>query len=119
MIDLIGWIPADKAYDYFLAADLICFPGQHSVLWEQATAQGLPMICKLWEGTTHVDLGGNVLFLNDDTIEEIEKEITHLLSDKKAYLNMKRVAMEKGRKVFSYLSIAAQSIGDLNDTKNE
>ena len=38
----IGWIDAEKVYDYFFAADLAIFPGTHSVLWEQAVGTGLP-----------------------------------------------------------------------------
>jgi glycosyltransferase involved in cell wall biosynthesis len=49
-IRYIGWIDADKVYDYFFAADLVFFPGQHSVLWEQACAAKVPCVFEKWEG---------------------------------------------------------------------
>lgn len=42
----VGWISADKVYDFFFAADLVFFPGQHSVLWEQACAAKVPCVFK-------------------------------------------------------------------------
>ena len=36
-IHYLGWIEAEKAYEYFLASDLAVFPGSHSVYSEQAT----------------------------------------------------------------------------------
>ena len=45
-VQYIGWINANDSYRYFAAADLVVFPGRHSVFWEQVTAQGIPMLCK-------------------------------------------------------------------------
>ena len=59
----IGWIDADKVYDYFFAADLAFFPGGHSVLWEQACAAKVPCVFGRWEGTDHVNNGGNSDFI--------------------------------------------------------
>ena len=35
------------SYDYFEASDLVVFPGCHSVMWEQVTGQGKPMLVKI------------------------------------------------------------------------
>ena len=40
----IGWLEPEKVYDYFIMADLVVFPGTHSVLWEQAAATGTQCI---------------------------------------------------------------------------
>jgi len=109
-VKYIGWLLAADSYKYFAVADLVCFPGRHSVFWEQVAGQGIPMLCKKWAGTTHVDLGGNVRFLTSDSVEEIKEEIENLLNNPDAYARMKQVAEKEGRKVFSYKDIAKRSI---------
>ncbi len=106
----IGWINGDDVYDYFLAADLAIFPGTHSVLWEQAAGCGIPCIFKYWEGMTHVDVGGNCLFLYEDSVKEISKLIKTINDDKQLYKMMKKVAEEKAVKFFSYTDIAKRAI---------
>ena len=109
-VQYIGWVQAKDSYKYFAAADLVVFPGRHSVFWEQVTGQGIPMLVKDWPGTHHVDLGGNVAFLENDCVEEIQKKIEELLDNPDEYKKMKEVAMEKGMKVFSYRNIAKRAL---------
>lgn len=109
-VQYIGWIQAKNSYRYFAAADLVVFPGRHSVFWEQAAAQGIPMLVKDWPGTHHVDLGGNVEFLTQDRAEEIQTKIESLASHPEKYQRMKEIAQEKGMKVFSYMEIANRAI---------
>ena len=109
-IQYIGWITSTDSYKYFAASDLVVFPGRHSVMWEQVAAQGIPMIVKQWEGTTHIDLKGNVLFLKEDSVDEIEKTLIKVLTDDNQYLSMRKCAREKGMEFFSYKNIAARSI---------
>ena len=68
-VQYIGWVESNDTYEYFEASDLVVFPGRNSVRWEQVTGQGKPMLVKDWPGTHHVDLGGNVRFLNKDSVE--------------------------------------------------
>ncbi len=110
-VQYIGWIDAKDSYNYFAAADLVVFPGRHSVFWEQVAAQGIPMICKYWQGTTHVDLGGNLILLKEDGAEEIRKHIENLVTSPEDYNKMKSVAVAKGRQMFSYKDIAKRAIG--------
>lgn len=107
----IGWLDSTKVYDYFLSSDLICFPGTHSVLWEQACACGVPIIVKNWPGMHHVDIGGNCIFLNNDSVEEIKKVIVDLYSNKEKYQRMKKISIEKGISTFSYKKISMKAIG--------
>lgn len=109
-VQYIGWIQANDTYRYFATSDLVVFPGRHSVFWEQVAAQGIPMICKDWNGTHHVDVGGNVLFLSHDSVDEIQQVIEKVVSDKKLYQRMMNVAREKGRVTFSYREIAKRCI---------
>ena len=80
-VKYIGWVKSEESYSLFSASDIVCFPGRHSVFWEQVAGQGIPMICKYWKGTTHVDRGGNVIFLYEDSIQKITEEIIHSMNE--------------------------------------
>lgn len=109
-VQYIGWISSEDTYDYFEASDLVFFPGRHSVMWEQVTGQGKPMIVKDWPGTHHVDLGGNVLFLTEDSVGEIQEKIESLLSEPSKLKEMTKIAQEKGMQIFSYADISKRAI---------
>lgn len=105
-----GWIQSEDAYEYFTEADLVVFPGLHSVFWEQVVGLGKPCVFRYMEGFTHVDLGGNCKFIYEDSVEEIMSVINQILNDNKLYENMKTVARNKGMHAFSYKTIANKSI---------
>jgi 1,2-diacylglycerol 3-alpha-glucosyltransferase len=109
-IQYIGWINAADSYKYFAAADLAVFPGRHSVFWEQVVGIGIPMIVKYWDGTTHIDIGGNCKFLYKDSVEEIKESICSLIDYPDVFEAMKNVALTKGMDAFSYRKIAQRSI---------
>lgn len=109
-IKYIGWLNADDTYPYFAAADLAVFPGRHSVMWEQVAGQGIPMLVKYWDGTTHVDAGGNVEFLYKDSQEEIKTLIEKLMDKGEKYQSMKKAAVTNGPLKFSYEIIAKNCI---------
>jgi len=106
----LGWLNSDEICSYFMASDLAIFPGRHSVLWEQATGAGLPCFFKYWDGTTHLDLGGNCRFLYKNNEEEIRLLLEKLINNPDSYSKMKSVAEEKGILTFSYRKIARQAI---------
>lgn len=105
----IGWIDADKVYDYFFAADLVCFPGQHSVLWEQACATKVPCLFARWPGMEHVNNGGNAEFIDNITVNEISNTITKLFYTEK-YFQMKAVAESDKTDIYLYSEIARKSL---------
>lgn len=107
-VKYIGWIQSKDSYKYFAASDLVVFPGRHSVFWEQVVAQGKPMIVKHWDGTTHVDYNGNVRFLYNDSVDEIECVLKDIIENGKIE-EMKRIA-ENASVNFMYSSIAKRSI---------
>lgn len=109
-VQYIGWQQSADSYPLFASSDLAVFPGRHSVFWEQATGQGKPLLVKDWPGTHHVDLGGNVEFLTKDSADEIQEKIEDLINKPDKYEKMKKVAEEKGMKVFSYRDIAKRAI---------
>lgn len=106
----VGWISSRDTYSYFEAADLVVFPGLHSVMWEQAVAQGKPCIFKDIEGFHHVDIGGNASFIKDTSVEGLIDAIKEITNTKGKLERMKVAAETKGMKEFSYLDIAKRCI---------
>lgn len=109
-IQYLGWANEEQSYKYFSIADLVVFPGRHSVYWEQVVAMGIPMLCKYWTGTQHIDIGGNVRFLKRDSAEEIQKFVDDIVFDDEKYENLKNNAAKEKRKQFLYSEIAEKSI---------
>lgn len=107
-IAYVPWANTSDSYDYFAIADLVIFPGRHSVYWEQAAAMGKPLLIKYWDGTTHVDCGGNVAFTSGDDSSAIRSDIYTIIESGK--LNeMKEIAL-RSRSSFLYSSIATKSL---------
>lgn len=106
---MIGWIESKDIYEYFYAADLVFFPGQHSVLWEQACASKVPCVFEKWPGMEHVNNGGNSDFITPITIENIQKKISELVFTEK-YYSMKAIAESANTDVFLYSEIAKKSL---------
>ena len=104
-----GWISSEQFYGYFFAADLAFFPGQHSVLWEQACASKVPCVFGKWDGMDHVDNGGNARFLTCETPEQIRKliEELHFTPD---YQQMLSAARSAKTDIYLYSRIAEKSL---------
>lgn len=109
-IIFVGWQNADTILDYFILADLIIFPGTHSVLWEQAVGVGTPSLFKYWEGMEHVNVGGNCEFLYNDSADEIASVVKKIVEEEGRYEMMKKIAMTEGLRHFSYSEIAKRAI---------
>lgn len=109
-VQYIGWVDSSMTDRYFAAADLVVFPGRHSVFWEQVAGLGIPMLVKDWPGTHHVDVGGNVKFLENDSVEEIKEAINNVVlkDNYKAMFD----AAKRNRKYFMYSEIARRSINE-------
>jgi glycosyltransferase involved in cell wall biosynthesis len=107
-ISFIGWLNPDQIINLFLSADLIVFPGTHSVLWEQAVGIGVPCVFKFWEGMNHVDMGGNCRFLYQDTVLELEQLLPQIIltSD---YFQMKKISSQMSEN-FYYSEISRKAI---------
>lgn len=108
----VGWLNSDDIYKYLNSADLVVFPGLRSVLWIQAIGLGKPCVFNyIGPGITDdVDLGGNCIFLYENTVEEMKTVITEIVNNKNLYEQMKNVASIKGMSTFSYKKIAEKSI---------
>ena len=104
-----GWVLSSKAYELFIASDLAFFPGHHSVLWEQATACGLPIVVKRARGTEHVSVNGNAVLMDDVTPDSIASLISELSFTEK-YNKMKKNALEAAP-LFYLSNVALKAIG--------
>ena len=102
----IGWKKSEDIYSEFAAADLIAFPGLHSVLWEQAVGMGKPCLFRKIHGFEHVDIGGNCRFIENTSADSIKSDIENCIANTD---EMKKAA-EKGAEVFSYYNIAKRSL---------
>ena len=105
----IGWIASDKVYEYFYAADLVVFPGQHSVLWEQACASKVPCVFEKWDGMDHVNNGGNSDFISPVNVDTVRKKIVELRFTEK-YYTMKQIAESEKTDIYLYSNIAKKSL---------
>lgn len=111
-IRYVGWLSQKWISNYFLASNLAFFPGTHSTLWEHSAAIGLPGVFKKFPGMQHIDIGGNVIFLSEISVESIKEVINRLYSNKKLFKKMENVAISIGVQYFSYYDIAKRSIED-------
>lgn len=108
----IGWVKSDLIYRYFEAADIVLFPGLHSVLWEQAAGSGKPCVYRKIEGFTHIDLGGNCDYFEDLSVNGIKQTLLKIIKTN-TWQNMQKIAEEKCVPYFSYREIAMRSINYL------
>jgi glycosyltransferase involved in cell wall biosynthesis len=106
-----GWMNPTDTYKYFMAADLVVFPGLHSVYWEQAVGSGCACLFRRIHGFNHVDIGGNCDFFESVDVEGIKNKLITLLNHPDKIVSMRKIAQEKGKEVFSYSEIAKKSIG--------
>ena len=112
-IHTIGWVGAKEVNDYFLASDIACFPGRHSVLWEQSICCGLPLIVKDWyKGMHYLNVKNNVLLMEDGEVAHIEQALKKLIYNKELRLAMHENALQEGKYQFSYHRIAQKIIDD-------
>ena len=109
-----GWVPSDDVYRYFYAADLVAFPGLHSVLWEQAVAARVPTAFTKLKGFDHVNFNDNCILLEEKTCDYYQKVIRNLLHSPDRYEQLKKNASSKGACQFLYSEIASKVIEDLN-----
>jgi glycosyltransferase involved in cell wall biosynthesis len=108
-IRYIGWLDAEKSYDYLMISDLAVFPGLHSVLWEQAVACSVPCLFRNMAGIHHVDTGGNCMFLDECSTAEISLVLKNIINNPTIYNEMKKNAARSSTH-FMYSNIAKRSI---------
>lgn len=113
-IQTIGWVNSDKVYELFYAADLIVFPGLHSVLWEQAVASKTPCAFSLMEGFEHVNVNDNCILMTGKDSLYYEGMLKNVIDDSTLYKRLKANSENKATEQFYYSKIARQVISDVN-----
>lgn len=108
-VTYIGWKKSEDIYNEFAAADIIAFPGLHSVLWEQAVAMGKPCIFRKLIGFDHIDLGGNCMYFEKDSVEDYCRVIHDTIND---FEQIKAFAEKSGTETFSYTKISKKALED-------
>lgn len=108
-IKYLGWKSHEEIVEIFSISNLIVFPGSHSVLWEEAVGCGIPSVFKYYEGMTHVDVGGNCIFLKEDSVAEVQQAIYDIYGNESLYSKMKKSAIEN-KELFSYNYISKKAI---------
>ena len=104
----LGWKSPKEIQKIILSSDLGVFPGTHSVLWEQYIALQVPCIFKKWTGMTHVDIGGNCIFLNDSS--DVLQTLTDVIMQPGTLKKMKLSAKSSNSDKFLYSNIAKLSL---------
>lgn len=108
-IHFVGWCNSEQIINYMISADLACFPGTHSILWEQAVGLSLPCIFRDWKGMHHFNIDNNCLFLDDDRVESIISAILKII-DKTLYQDVYKKSCIAADS-FKYSTISRKSIG--------
>lgn len=112
-IKYVGWLNQVDIYNYMAASDFGFFPGRHSVIWEQMVALGKPCAFKKIDRTDHINIGGNCIFLSDNTPIEFEKVLNYIL-DVNNYNKMLKNANKEEKNKFLYSKISKYSLDFLN-----
>lgn len=102
---MAGWVPSGEVYRYFIAADLVCFPGLHSVLWEQALACRVPCAFTRLEGFGHAYVPGTIP-MEEGTAEYYRQLLEPLADGSRQYAGFKQAAAGSERDMFRYSRIA-------------
>ncbi len=108
----LGWIASGDVYKYFYAADLIAFPGLHSVLWEQALATQTPCAFSKMEGFEHVNYNENCVFFEKSEMAEYKKVIDNLVQNRTCYDVLKMNSSTSLSSQFLYSNIAKKVLSD-------
>lgn len=107
-IHYLGWCTATRVMECMVAADIACFPGTHSTLWEQSVGIGMPAIFKRWDEMEQVNINGNCIFINGEDYDELAKTIIFLQSPNNFDEYQKKAV--KASKFFLYSNISKRAI---------
>jgi 1,2-diacylglycerol 3-alpha-glucosyltransferase len=108
-VEFVGWLSVSETCKLLAGADVAIFPGRHSVLWEQCVGMGIPLALKRWQNMHHLDLGGNVIWLDNPDVTELKSLIRYLISSNNLQ-HLRQGAKQIERFNFSYSNIAVQSV---------
>lgn len=108
-IEYAGWLEHPKIVNIIKNSSYCVFPGRHSVLWEEAVCIGKPIIVKYIDGYQHIDIGGNVVYLIDSSIEYY-MEVLNRITDETFLNDISNNALSNNKNEFLYSKIAKKSL---------
>lgn len=106
---MVGWLNNEDILKTFMACDLAVFPGQHSVLWEQACACKIPCLFAHWEHMEHLNNGGNSAEFSNISVDGIKNVILEYKNTSK-YRKMLNKAKSNITDIYRYDDIAVKSL---------
>lgn len=118
-VQCVGWLPSNQVYRYFYAADIVVFPGLHSVLWEQAVASQVPCAFSKIAGFEHVDIGGNCVLMEGKSEDYYLNLIEKVYIDKDFYDALYHNAHLCASNLFLYSRIAQKVIDDVSGSEKK
>ncbi|MBU8915091.1 glycosyltransferase [Bacillus sp. FJAT-29953] len=118
-ISFIGWLSPQETTEVFLSSDLAVFSGTQSVIWRNAVACGLPVICRYSFGAEELDVGGNAIHLHTDEPFAWKQILEHLIETPNLLERMKENSIENGIPFFSNDRIAQMIIANAEEVQNK
>jgi 1,2-diacylglycerol 3-alpha-glucosyltransferase len=85
-VRFVGWLGREDIYRHLAMADLAVFPASQSILWQQAIASGLPLICGDigHQDISYLNLADNIVVLpaSEVTAEGLAVQIERVAGDR-------------------------------------
>ncbi|WP_275373066.1 glycosyltransferase family 4 protein [Clostridium tertium] len=114
-IKFIGWLNPLETTEAFLSSDMALFSGTQSVIWRNAVACGLPVVCRYTFGSEEIDVGGNAIHIYSDDPFAWKQIISHIVETPELLNRMKKNSLEKGIVFFNNDRIAQIVIDDAKE----
>lgn len=103
-----NWLDNTDSIRLFSIADLVYFPGGHSVYWEQVQGMGVPLLVVEKSNTYHLNNLDSVLTYNEQDTYKLYEFIIDLLNSNK--INEIKKAAVSHKQDFYYSKIAKKSL---------
>lgn len=95
-VRFVGWLEREDIYRHLAMADLAVFPASQSILWQQAIASGLPLICgdTGHQDISYLNLADNLVVLpaGEITADHLASQIERIAGDQNRLASMRRGA---------------------------
>lgn len=115
-IALLEWLGQKEIMSLMKLSDVAIFPGQHSVLWEQALCCGTPCVLGQKNGFDHCYKGGTVYYDQSTGVDGLSEIVNKLIDDDDFYSKLKENAVST-RKSFSAREEALKLIRECNEIR--
>jgi 1,2-diacylglycerol 3-alpha-glucosyltransferase len=107
----LGFLDQLSIYENILQSDIAIFTGNHSVLWEESVALGIPIVIINKEEYKYLNINNNIVFLNDFKIQTFDEIFLNLLVKPFSKLDIvKKNAKLSTKDNFYYSNISKKSI---------